>query len=486
MGSRHGPGGIPWVRAQSRAPTFITAIVVLLLACPSAFGRNVPRNFDEAYALYNNTVDDIGETGKKKCFDAQTRDALLGRIDQAVSQLKQFALNEGLKLTTQPIINKFGKVVTPGLSAILKKPPSQFSDVKALEGWTNFMIGRLKYLRGKIASTPACQPPSAPPPPPKEVTPQCQPLPANAEGLKAELQTLFQKVKKTVIFIESSSQFEIERVIQALEQESHNRESLIKQVEENPGKYTPEDQHPATYLEGLKEAQKQAKQDLEILRRMLELRSKLDELSYNRCPETGLYAGLEGAKNWGRQRTTERDADTDEITNEFTDNRDPLGGGVVVGYNFRPWSNNIVFGPFGSFDWLDQTIKHTFPGGSFLGTRSNWIATVGGKAGITTPSGVFLYGLAGAGWLNTDLNVKFATASSRTTTVSGFTLGAGGEYQPSTLRIFGAPVSVFLQYQHSWWQDADFNKPASSPTFNYTFEREDDTIKLGLNLYFGR
>jgi len=52
--------------------------------------------------------------------------------------------------------------------------------------------------------------------------------------------------------------------------------------------------------------------------------------------------------------------------------------------------------------------KATFPGGSFLGTRSNWIETVGRKAGIATTSGVFLYGLAGAPWLNTELNVKFA------------------------------------------------------------------------------
>jgi len=156
-----------------------------------------------------------------------------------------------------------------------------------------------------------------------------------------------------------------------------------------------------------------------------------------------------------------------------------------VGYNFRPFGNAIVVGPFGLFDWLDETIKRTFGGGSFVGTQSNWVATVGGKAGVATPAGLFLYGLAGAGWLNTELNVKFATAPSRTTTVPGFTLGGGGEYQPSALRIFGEPMSVLLQYQHSWWQDADFNRPASSPNFNYTFKRDDDTIKFGLNVYLG-
>lgn len=52
------------------------------------------------------------------------------------------------------------------------------------------------------------------------------------------------------------------------------------------------------------------------------------------------------------------------------------------------------------------------------------------------------------------------------------------------LQGFGMPVAVFAQYQHTWWDDAHFNTPASSPAFNYAFRREDDTIRLGLNFYF--
>lgn len=221
----------------------------------------------------------------------------------------------------------------------------------------------------------------------------------------------------------------MEKDDQRARRRNRRRAWLIKKVEENPGgENTPEEVHPATFLEELKEAQKQSTEAIEILKRILELRRKLDDLSYAPCPETGLYAGREGIKNCGRLHTTERNADTDEITNEFTDNGDPLGGGIVLGYNFRPWHDSIVVGPFGSFDWLDQTINHTFPSGSFLGTRSNWIATLSGKVGVATTSGVFLYGLAGASWLNTELNVKFATLSSHTTTVPGFTLGVGAEY----------------------------------------------------------
>jgi hypothetical protein len=163
------------------------------------------------------------------------RNGLIRRIDKAISLIKQFALSEGIKLTAQSLT----KFVNPQLSLFAKRP-SQFSGKEDLQGWTNFMVGRLTYLRGKILDTKICRPPPAPPPPPTEVKPQC----------------------------------------------------------------------------------------------------KLDELSYAPCPATGLYAGLEGIKNWGRLHTTERNADTDEITNEFTDNGDPLGGGIVLGYNFRPWHDS--------------------------------------------------------------------------------------------------------------------------------------------------
>jgi hypothetical protein len=52
-------------------------------------------------------------------------------------------------------------------------------------------------------------------------------------------------------------------------------------------------------------------------------------------------------------------------------------------------------------------------------------------------------------------------------------------------QLAGNPVSLFGQYQHTWWSNANFNTPASSPAFNYAFRREDDTIKLGVNFYFG-
>jgi len=46
-------------------------------------------------------------------------------------------------------------------------------------------------------------------------------------------------------------------------------------------------------------------------------------------------------------------------------------------------------------------------------------------------------------------------------------------------------VSVFLEYQHTWWQDGHFDTPLASPLFNYPFRREDDVVKHGLTVALG-
>jgi hypothetical protein len=69
-------------------------------------------------------------------------------------------------------------------------------------------------------------------------------------------------------------------------------------------------------------------------------------------------------------------------------------------------------------------------------------------------------------------------------TTPGVTVGAGAEFRSSSWQLAGLPISLFAQYQHTWWDTAHFDRPASSPAFNYGFRREGDTFKLGANFYF--
>lgn len=202
---------------------------------------------------------------------------------------------------------------------------------------------------------------------------------------------------------------------------------------------------------------------------------------------TGLYIGGELAKSWGHVRSTERLAATDVVTNQFSDSADPFGGGIIVGYTFAPWANNIVASAFASFDFLHAPVNHTFPGGSFLGSTANFMGTAGVKIGprldMGQGFGLWLYGIAGVSVLNETLNVNFIpVASSQSAWVAGATVGAGAAWQPGFLQGFGRPVSLFVEYQHTWWQDATFNAPAASPAFNYTFRREDDVVKFGFTV----
>jgi hypothetical protein len=196
--------------------------------------------------------------------------------------------------------------------------------------------------------------------------------------------------------------------------------------------------------------------------------------------------GFETLENFGRVRTRETFAVTGQTTFESTDSGDPLGIGVIVGYTFAPSSNALLVSPFLSMDFLNQTINHNFAGGTFFGTATHWIGTFGAKVGAAPTSNLFVYGLFGGSVLNEDLNINFGgPVTSQNVTVPGFTSGFGAAFKPSLLQGFGMPVSVFAQYQHTWWADANLSRPAASPFFNYNFRRQDDTLRFGVNLQFG-
>jgi hypothetical protein len=203
-------------------------------------------------------------------------------------------------------------------------------------------------------------------------------------------------------------------------------------------------------------------------------------------PMSGPNLGVELIAMSSHQEIVESLAANGTVTNQLRNRKSTLGAGVTGGYNFVPWNNNVRVGPFVSFALLDQTINRTFAGGSFIGSTTNWIAAMGVKAGIVNQGGVFVYGLAALSLLNQDLNINFGgPVTSENKTLPGLTVGVGGEYRPLFLQQWGRPVSLFAQYQHSWWEDAKLQQPAASPAFNYRYKRQDDVFKFGVNVYFG-
>ena len=201
----------------------------------------------------------------------------------------------------------------------------------------------------------------------------------------------------------------------------------------------------------------------------------------------GGMVGIYLIKTDGESRIYERFITTGELTNFFKEVHDPVGVGAQFAYGFTPFNNSVVVAPFASIDAPNISVNHSFPNGSYLGTTSNVSGTLGVKVGPALSQDVWLYGLAGVSALNETMKINFIpTFSSQDTTVVGATVGAGIAWHPASWQVASHPVSMFAEYQHSWWDDAHFSAPAASPGFNYTFRRQDDVVKFGVNFSFGQ
>jgi opacity protein-like surface antigen len=199
----------------------------------------------------------------------------------------------------------------------------------------------------------------------------------------------------------------------------------------------------------------------------------------------GFYVGGELTGLVGDQRIDERISLSGLLTNRLEDSNTGFGGGMVVGYNWAI-AYNVYAGVFASFDGINQNIIRRFGGASFIGSSTNWMLDAGLKVGYAPSRNTSVYGLVAASWLNEDLEINFGgPVTSENRTLSGFTVGAGVEARPDALQNFGFPVSLYGQYQHSWYQDTHLRMPAASPAFNYRYERENDTFKFGVNLHIG-
>jgi hypothetical protein len=194
-------------------------------------------------------------------------------------------------------------------------------------------------------------------------------------------------------------------------------------------------------------------------------------------PQPGAVIGLQIIKVTGDGHFVERFVSTDQITNTFDPRKDPVGAGLLLGYGFN-LANNIGLMPFVSVDFPNISVKQTFANGSFLGTTSGVSATAGVKVGPQF-NDVWLYGIVGVSALGEALKVNFLpVASSTDTIVPGATVGAGVAYRLPNF----SKVSLFAEYQHTWWREGKFNTPLASPLFAYTFGRQDDVVKVGFTV----
>jgi hypothetical protein len=55
----------------------------------------------------------------------------------------------------------------------------------------------------------------------------------------------------------------------------------------------------------------------------------------------------------------------------------------------------------------------------------------------------------------------------------------------SNVLPWGQSTSLFVSYQHEWWDKASLNTPAASPLCNYSALRQSDAVMAGFRIHFG-
>lgn len=134
-----------------------------------------------------------------------------------------------------------------------------------------------------------------------------------------------------------------------------------------------------------------------------------------------------------------------------TTNPDGLGGTLLVGYRFGLAQNIVVGAEFDS-TWMNADEKYdnaTYGG--------DWLLTLRGIAGVQVSPNLLLFATAGAAWLDYDVHGGGVHADD---TLSGWTVGAGAEWQLTKLRN----MAVALRGDYLYANFSSFDYAADTVT----------------------
>ena len=143
-----------------------------------------------------------------------------------------------------------------------------------------------------------------------------------------------------------------------------------------------------------------------------------------------------------------------------------------MGYNWQ--ANNFVFGLEGTISGLDSkgTVLNTVfgPRDDQFSWRTDWMATITGRAGIAVNNNLF-YAKGGYAGVNKRLSVTDALGSgSQTQWHNGWTVGAGWEYGITQNWIVG------LEYDYAAFERKSYQLAGGAPG-TYTFDTKPRDIQ---------
>jgi hypothetical protein len=201
-------------------------------------------------------------------------------------------------------------------------------------------------------------------------------------------------------------------------------------------------------------------------------------------PETswaGPFVGGQLVGSLGTVATSEVTVATGTLFHHFDSLAAGGGGGANLGYNWLPWGNSWLVGVIADIDGLSDSGGHVFR------TTDNITGTAGVRAGLLTSPDLVWYGQTGVAVTDEKIKVNFGgpiTSGSRT--AAGYALGTGAEWAlpAAPLPLSLTTASLFIDYQHVWWDGGSVHMPAAVPTLNFRWQRDGNALKAGLRLHF--
>jgi outer membrane immunogenic protein len=217
---------------------------------------------------------------------------------------------------------------------------------------------------------------------------------------------------------------------------------------------------------------------------------------------TGCYVGAHVGWGWGHANHTQSSFSSSffgSANGGVNTNGALFGGQVGCNYQFAGWSpwagGNWVIGVQGDFAGTDINGKGNDPfgeGGETIGLKTQWLASVTGRIGVTAFNNQALFYVKGGGaWArnqwdisNTELVVDSDSFGPGvfSETRSGWTVGGGAEWT-----LWSPNWTAFVEYNF-YRLDGGTNQSARCfETFTCTFstgKQEINTVKVGVNYKF--
>ena len=191
---------------------------------------------------------------------------------------------------------------------------------------------------------------------------------------------------------------------------------------------------------------------------------------------TGFYIGINGGGAFGNSNWSDP---IDGSTGNFGVNGYLLGG--TIGGNYQIGS--FVLGVEGDGDWanFDGTTVNASCAGVGCETKSNWLATVRGRAGWAWDR-VLFYGTGGAAFANVQAGAGALPFSSSTQT--GWTAGAGVEY--AFAPNWTAKVEyLFVDLANASCGFGNCGGGTLATPVNTTVSLNENIVRAGINFKFG-